>query len=54
MGFDFLISVLEGSYWAFLSLWLLLLAAAFVLSFPEASATSGAKLRRSGPRRRWL
>ena len=54
MGFDFLISVLEGSYWAFLSLWLLLLAAAFVRSFPEASATSGSKLSRSGLGPRWL
>jgi hypothetical protein len=54
MGLDFLISVLGGSYWAFLTLWLLLLAAAFILSFPEASAAAAAKLARSGNRIRLL
>ncbi|MBV9181905.1 MAG: hypothetical protein JO356_11390 [Acidobacteria bacterium] len=48
MGFDFLISLVAGSYWAFLTLWILMLAAAFVLSFPEASSRTGSKLERSG------
>lgn len=54
MGFDFLISVLNGSYWGFLTLWILLLAACFIVSFPEASLLTASKLGRSGSRSRLL
>ena len=50
MRFDLLISVLDGSDWAFLTFWILLLAAAFILSFPEASATTASKPGRPGNR----
>jgi hypothetical protein len=54
MGYDFVISVLDGSYWGFLTLWILLLAIAFVATFPEASRKAASKFGSAGHRTRIL
>ena len=54
MGYDLLISVLDGSNWAFLSLCMLLLGVAFIATFPEASPKPAAKVGLSANRSRTL